>query len=81
MPGGTKCAERSETSSEKSNLERSRTEKRRQNIPHDDPTAQLFSDKIPDKEKVCSLGHYLHIPRIGFFGNKISLQHNCVAFD
>lgn len=52
MPKGTKYAEKSETSSEGPNLERSKTEKHGQNSPHDDPTAQLFDDKIPDKQKV-----------------------------
>ncbi|KAG6476552.1 hypothetical protein ZIOFF_065794 [Zingiber officinale] len=52
MPGGiTECAEKSEAPLQKENLERSRTEKRRQN-PHEDPTAKLFSDKVPDKEKI-----------------------------
>ncbi|WOL06187.1 sterol 3-beta-glucosyltransferase UGT80A2-like [Canna indica] len=55
MPGGTKCAERLEISAAKSNLERSKTEKRRQNSPHNDPTTQLFNDKIPDKEKLKML--------------------------
>uniref|UniRef100_A0A804J3W9 sterol 3beta-glucosyltransferase n=1 Tax=Musa acuminata subsp. malaccensis TaxID=214687 RepID=A0A804J3W9_MUSAM len=55
MPKGTKYAEKSETSSEEPNLERSKTEKHGQNSPHDDPTAQLFDDKIPDKQKMKML--------------------------
>ncbi|XP_064964697.1 sterol 3-beta-glucosyltransferase UGT80A2-like isoform X1 [Musa acuminata AAA Group] len=54
MPKGTKYAEKSETSSEGPNLERSKTEKHGQNSPHDDPTAQLFDDKIPDKQKTLN---------------------------
>lgn len=52
MPGGTNCPERLETTPVKPNLERSKTERRKQSIPHDDPTAQLFDDKISDKQKV-----------------------------
>ncbi|URE05894.1 sterol 3-beta-glucosyltransferase [Musa troglodytarum] len=55
MPKGTKYAEKSETSSEEPNLERSKTEKHGQNSPHDDPRAQLFDDKIPDKQKMKML--------------------------
>ncbi|XP_065038955.1 sterol 3-beta-glucosyltransferase UGT80A2-like isoform X5 [Musa acuminata AAA Group] len=59
MPKGTKYAEKSETSSEGPNLERSKTEKHGQNSPHDDPTAQLFDDKIPDKQK--AYGHRVRL--------------------
>ncbi|CAL9092954.1 unnamed protein product [Musa textilis] len=55
MPKGTKYAEKSETSSDEPNLERSKTEKHGQNTPHDDPTAQLFDDKIPDKQMMKML--------------------------
>ncbi|RWV91445.1 hypothetical protein BHE74_00023281 [Ensete ventricosum] len=54
MPKGTKYAEKSETSSEEPHLERSKTEKHGQNSPHGDPTAQLFDDKIPDKQKMLN---------------------------
>jgi len=56
MPGGTKIAEISETSTGAQNLERSKTERRRPN-PH--PTAQLFDGKISDKKKVWTLFHFL----------------------
>ncbi|KAJ8513776.1 hypothetical protein OPV22_004210 [Ensete ventricosum] len=55
LPGGTKCTERLETTPVKPNLERSKTERRKQSIPHDDPTAQLFDDKISDKQKMKML--------------------------
>ncbi|XP_065036123.1 sterol 3-beta-glucosyltransferase UGT80A2-like [Musa acuminata AAA Group] len=55
MPGGTNCPERLETTTVKPNLERSKTERRKQSIPHDDPTAQLFDDKISDKQKMKML--------------------------
>lgn len=35
-----------------SNLERSRTERRRQNNPADDPAKQLLDERIPIKKKV-----------------------------
>ncbi|XP_038974355.1 sterol 3-beta-glucosyltransferase UGT80A2-like isoform X1 [Phoenix dactylifera] len=55
MPGGTKNAEKSETSSGQPNLERSQTERRRQSNPRDDPAAQLFDDKISVKKKLKML--------------------------
>lgn len=57
MPGGTKDAEISETSTGPQNLQRSRTERRRQNA-RADPTAQLFDDKISDKKKVGIFFHF-----------------------
>lgn len=61
MPGGrTECAERSEEHLEKENLKRSRTEKHMQS-PHEDPTVKLFSDKVPDKEKVCFFSFTLFV--------------------
>ena len=56
MPGGTNNAEISEKSTGAHNFERSKTEKRRPN-PH--PTAQLFDDKLSDKEKVWTLLYFL----------------------
>lgn len=52
MPGGSKNGEKSETSTGPSNLEKSRTERRRQSSPRNDPTSQLFDDKISVKKKV-----------------------------
>ncbi|PKU75482.1 sterol 3-beta-glucosyltransferase UGT80A2-like isoform X1 [Dendrobium catenatum] len=54
MPGGNK-SEVSEIWSGPQNLERSSTEKRRQNNSRTDPTAQLFNDKISDKKKLKML--------------------------
>ncbi|XP_072955913.1 sterol 3-beta-glucosyltransferase UGT80A2 isoform X1 [Typha angustifolia] len=51
MPGGRNSIETSETCAGPSTLERSRTERRRQCSPHDDPAAQLFDDKISAKKK------------------------------
>ncbi|XP_074566941.1 sterol 3-beta-glucosyltransferase UGT80A2-like isoform X2 [Curcuma longa] len=55
MPGGrTESAESSEAHLGKESLKRSRTEKRSQS-PHEDPTLKLFSDKVPNKEKIRML--------------------------
>ncbi|XP_020084149.1 sterol 3-beta-glucosyltransferase UGT80A2-like isoform X1 [Ananas comosus] len=55
MPGGTKNGEKSETSTGPSNLEKSRTERRRQSSPRNDPASQLFDDKISVKKKLKML--------------------------
>jgi sterol 3beta-glucosyltransferase len=52
MPGGINNVEITNETAGPSNLERSRTERRRQNNPADDPTKQLFDDKISLKKKV-----------------------------
>ncbi|KAG6524381.1 hypothetical protein ZIOFF_014290 [Zingiber officinale] len=55
MPGGrTECAESSEAHLGKENLKRSRTEKHIQSSI-EDPTVKLFSDKVPNKEKIRML--------------------------
>ncbi|KAL0924309.1 hypothetical protein M5K25_005125 [Dendrobium thyrsiflorum] len=54
MPGGNK-SEVAEIWSGPQNLERSSTEKRRQNNSRTDPTVQLFDDKISDKKKLKML--------------------------
>lgn len=52
MPGGINNVEITNETAGPSNLERSRTDRRRQNNPADDPTKQLFDDKISLKKKV-----------------------------
>ncbi|KAJ0967222.1 hypothetical protein J5N97_024139 [Dioscorea zingiberensis] len=52
LPGGSKNGDSSDSSANELNLERSRTEKRRQNVPISDPAAKLFDDKISVKEKI-----------------------------
>ncbi|XP_073102347.1 sterol 3-beta-glucosyltransferase UGT80A2-like [Elaeis guineensis] len=55
MPGGTTNTENSETSSGQPNLGRSQTERHRQSNLREDPTAQLFDDKISVKKKLKML--------------------------
>ncbi|KAK3145315.1 hypothetical protein QOZ80_4AG0327170 [Eleusine coracana subsp. coracana] len=55
MPGVIKNEEITNEAPGPSNLERSRTERRRQNNPADDPTKQLFDEKIPIKKKLKML--------------------------
>nr|AHW98478.1 glucosyltransferase-2 [Oryza brachyantha] len=55
MPGGIKDVEITNETAGPSNLERSRTERRRQNNQADDPARQLFNDKIPLKKKLKML--------------------------
>uniref|UniRef100_A0A0D9VME8 sterol 3beta-glucosyltransferase n=2 Tax=Leersia perrieri TaxID=77586 RepID=A0A0D9VME8_9ORYZ len=55
MPGGIKNIEITNETAGPSNLERSRTERRRQNNPADDPTKQLFNDKISIRKKLKML--------------------------
>lgn len=52
MPGVIKNDEITNETVGPSNLERSRTERRRQNNPADDPAKQLFDERIPIKKKV-----------------------------
>lgn len=52
MPGVIKNAEITNKATGPSNLERSRTERSRQNNPADDPAKQLLDDKISAKKKV-----------------------------
>jgi sterol 3beta-glucosyltransferase len=52
MPGLIKNDEITNEPSGPSSLERSRTERRRQNNPADDPSKQLFDEKISIKKKV-----------------------------
>lgn len=44
--------DKSDASSSQSNLERSKTERRRHNFLQADEAAQIFDDKIPDRKKV-----------------------------
>jgi sterol 3beta-glucosyltransferase len=44
-----------------SSSERSRTERRRQNNPADDPAKQLLDERIPIKKKV-HISYTLHVP-------------------
>ncbi|CAL5028849.1 unnamed protein product [Urochloa decumbens] len=55
MPGVIKNDEITHETVGPSNLERSRTERRRQNNPADDPAKQLFDEKIPIKKKLKML--------------------------
>ncbi|CAL5018465.1 unnamed protein product [Urochloa decumbens] len=55
MPGVIKNDEITNETVGPSNLERSRTERRRQNNPADDPAKQLFDEKIPIKKKLKML--------------------------
>jgi hypothetical protein len=52
MPGVIKNDEITNESTGPSNLERSRTERRRQNNPAIDPAKQLLDERIPIKKKV-----------------------------
>jgi hypothetical protein len=62
MPGVIKNDEITNETAGPSNLERSRTERRRQNNPADDPAKQLFDERIPIKKKVdISQGSFLSI--------------------
>ncbi|XP_062185303.1 sterol 3-beta-glucosyltransferase UGT80A2-like isoform X3 [Phragmites australis] len=55
MPGVIKNDEITNETAGPSNLQRSRTERRRQNNPADDPARQLFDEKIPIKKKLKML--------------------------
>ncbi|XP_062225141.1 sterol 3-beta-glucosyltransferase UGT80A2-like isoform X2 [Phragmites australis] len=55
MPGVINNDEITNEPAGPSNLERSRTERRRQNHPADDPTKQLFDERIPIKKKLKML--------------------------
>ncbi|TKW03070.1 hypothetical protein SEVIR_7G038400v4 [Setaria viridis] len=55
MPGVIKNDEITNETVGPSNLERSRTERRRQNNPADDPAKQLFDERIPIKKKLKML--------------------------
>ncbi|KAL6885449.1 hypothetical protein ACP4OV_010228 [Aristida adscensionis] len=55
MPGVIKCDEITNETPGPSSLERSRTERRRQNNPADDPAKQLFDERIPIKKKLKML--------------------------
>ncbi|PKA52784.1 Sterol 3-beta-glucosyltransferase UGT80A2 [Apostasia shenzhenica] len=55
MPGGTNKAEELVRSISPQYLDRSRTEKRRQNNPRTDLAAHLFDDKMSDKKKLKML--------------------------
>ncbi|RLN09827.1 sterol 3-beta-glucosyltransferase UGT80A2 isoform X2 [Panicum miliaceum] len=55
MPGVIKNDEITNETAGPSNLERSRTERRRQNNPADDPAKQLFDERIPIKKKLKML--------------------------
>jgi sterol 3beta-glucosyltransferase len=52
MPGVIKNDEITNETAGPSNLERSRTERRRQNNPADNPAKQLLDERIPIKKKV-----------------------------
>jgi len=55
MPGVIKNDEITNETAGPSNLERSRTERRRQSNPADDPAKQLFDERIPIKKKLKML--------------------------
>ncbi|KAI0530620.1 hypothetical protein KFK09_000165 [Dendrobium nobile] len=55
LPGEVKFAESLEASTTKLALNRSKTERRKQNVGRADPAAQLFDDKISDKKKLRML--------------------------
>ncbi|KAL0928320.1 hypothetical protein M5K25_000194 [Dendrobium thyrsiflorum] len=55
LPGEVKIAESLEASTTKLELNRSKTERRKQNVSRTDPAAQLFDDKISDKKKLRML--------------------------
>ncbi|KAL6650357.1 hypothetical protein ACP70R_009282 [Stipagrostis hirtigluma subsp. patula] len=55
MPGVIKNDEITNETAGPSSLERSRTERRRQNNPADDPAKQLFDERIPIKKKLKML--------------------------
>ncbi|KAH0471098.1 hypothetical protein IEQ34_000821 [Dendrobium chrysotoxum] len=55
LPGEVKIAESLEASTTKFALNRSKTERRKQNVWRTDPAAQLFDDKISDKKKLRML--------------------------
>ncbi|XP_066346589.1 sterol 3-beta-glucosyltransferase UGT80A2-like [Miscanthus floridulus] len=55
MPGVIKNDEITNETAGPSNLERSRTERRRQNNPADDPAKQLLDERIPIKKKLKML--------------------------
>lgn len=63
MPGGTNV-EILETPTGPQNLERSRTERRRQNL-QTGPTAELFSNKISDKKKLKMLSRMATVKHDG----------------
>ncbi|MQL71310.1 hypothetical protein Taro_003615 [Colocasia esculenta] len=54
MPGETSNDERSEASTSRQNIVRSKTERRKQSV-RGDPAAQIFDDKISDKKKIKML--------------------------
>ncbi|KAM0949566.1 putative sterol 3-beta-glucosyltransferase [Dioscorea sansibarensis] len=81
LPGGTRNGESSGTSTNEVNLERSRTERRRQNIPIPDPTAQLFDDKIPVKEKIKMLNRIATVKDDGTVEVEVPSNIDPAAFD
>ncbi|XP_039138503.1 LOW QUALITY PROTEIN: sterol 3-beta-glucosyltransferase UGT80A2-like [Dioscorea cayenensis subsp. rotundata] len=81
LPGGTRSDESSGTSTDEVNLERSRTERRRQNLPISDPTAQLFDDKIPVKEKIKMLNRIATVKDDGTVEVEVPSNIDTTAFD
>lgn len=59
MPGVIKDTEITTETTGPSNLERSKTERRKQNNPADDPAKQLLDDKISIRKKVCIAGLFI----------------------
>ncbi|KAF8647263.1 hypothetical protein HU200_065409 [Digitaria exilis] len=65
MPGVINNDEITNETVSPSNLERSRTERRRQNNPADDPTKQLFDERIPIRKKLKMLNRIATIKNDG----------------
>nr|CAB3486441.1 unnamed protein product [Digitaria exilis] len=65
MPGVINNDEITNETVSPSNLERSRTERRRQNNAADDPTKQLFDERIPIKKKLKMLNRIATIKNDG----------------
>lgn len=69
MPGVIKDTEITTETTGPSNLERSKTERRKQSNPADDPAKQLLDDKISIRKKVCIPGPliFLGMMKCSFF--------------
>jgi len=73
MPGVIKNDEITNETAGPSNLERSRTERRRQNNPADDPAKQLLDERIPIKKKV----HISYTLYLSIYFQKLSFVLPC----
>ncbi|KAE8778908.1 UDP-sugar-dependent glycosyltransferase 52 [Hordeum vulgare] len=74
MPGVIKDTKITTETTGPSNLERSKTERRKQSNPADDPAKQLLDDKISIRKKVCIPGPLIILVITLYFANDIGMH-------